>query len=95
MFILFTSHKCIHKIKVNALRYVNKLIFFLLFTCLAGFAFGSLVTLTESERIEDGQNIDEVSEIAMEDSKEVITVWCPKWNMEISPETEVMVFSTP
>ena len=43
-----------------------------------------------------GQNIDEVSEIAMEDSKEVITVWCPKWNMEISPEkTEVMVFPPP
>ena len=42
-----------------------------------------------------GQNIDEFSEIAMEDSKEVITIWCPKWNMEISPKkTDVVGFST-
>ena len=43
-----------------------------------------------------GQNIDEVSKIAIEDSKEIITVWCRKWNMEISPEkTEVMGFLPP
>ena len=43
-----------------------------------------------------GKNIDEVSEIAMGDSKEIIAVWCPKWNMKTSPEkTEMMGFPPP
>ena len=49
----------------------------------------------DSTAISHGQNL-KVSEKAIEDSKEIITVWCPKWNIELSLEyTEVMVFPSP
>ena len=49
-----------------------------------GDAMNSVKSKTHSEFADDntvvthGQNLDEVSEIATEDSKEIITFWCPK-----------------
>ena len=59
---------------------------------------GNVKSKTHSEIAENntvvthGQNINEVTEIAIEDSIENISVWCPKWTLEISQEnTEVIV----